>query len=178
MRLLAPALLLLVGCPRPPPAIVVELDIAAEKVPCVGESARMCLLVSEDGGPLEAFYDDIDGYTHIWGVATTLRVDRQEIEEPPADGSSVSWTRLATTASTARQAGDSFTLTFDPAQGSFFDVEAGTTDATLVDGTELLCQEAAVCTALAAADEGEATFEVDFLYGEPLDGPIGVSGVE
>ena len=47
----------------------------------------MCLQVAMDGDT-ELFYDGIEGFTFTWGTETTARIAVEEIDDPPADGSS------------------------------------------------------------------------------------------
>lgn len=81
----------------------VFLEIAPDRVACHHPLMPdfRCLHVREvkydaDGlksahGEWRFFYEQIEGYTHQPGVRNVLRVDRFEVPDPPADGSSVAW---------------------------------------------------------------------------------------
>ena len=70
-----------------------RLWIAPELVDCVGVAPQQCMLVttSEDG-EAEFFYDAIDGFTYTEGTSYVIDVTIDEIEDPPADASSLRYT--------------------------------------------------------------------------------------
>ncbi len=71
---------------------VVRIRIGPDVVDCVGVGPRKCLLVKESENPdWEFFYDGIEGFTHIEGVSYVLDVEITEIEDPPADASSLDY---------------------------------------------------------------------------------------
>lgn len=81
----------------------VFLEVAAQRVPC--HHAMMpdyrCLHVREitygdngvktSEGEWQFLYQDIEGYTHAPGTRNVLRIDRYNIANPPADGSSIAY---------------------------------------------------------------------------------------
>ena len=71
------------------------LFVAAEKIECVGVAPMECLQVrfGEDG-ETQLFYQGIDGFIFVPGYEYELRVLRTEVENPPADGSSLAYTLL------------------------------------------------------------------------------------
>ncbi|WP_202842699.1 META and DUF4377 domain-containing protein [Luteimonas saliphila] len=81
----------------------VFLEVAPERVACHHPLIPdfRCLHVREvkyDAGGLKSgqgewqfFYGEIEGYTHQQGVRNVLRVNRFDVADPPADGSSVAW---------------------------------------------------------------------------------------
>ena len=71
---------------------VVRMWIGPDVVDCVGVGPRKCLLVKEsENADWEFFYDGIEGFTHIEGVSYVLDVEITEIEDPPADSSSLDY---------------------------------------------------------------------------------------
>lgn len=98
LPVLALAALLVMACTASSPATVygqeeiLVLEVAPQRVACVGEMQDMCLQVrSPDEEEWRRFYDTIQGFRHEEGVAYTLEVGRREILNPPADGSSYAW---------------------------------------------------------------------------------------
>lgn len=72
---------------------VVRMWVGPDTVACVGVAPMECLQVaySEDGEP-ELFYDSIAGFEHEPGTAYVLDVRVEEVADPPADGSTRSYT--------------------------------------------------------------------------------------
>lgn len=90
---LAAGALLLTGCSSgDAEGDVVRMWIEPELVPCEGVAPMECMEVSytEDGEP-QLFYDQIDGFTFTPGTAYVLDVRVTEVENPPADASSLSY---------------------------------------------------------------------------------------
>jgi hypothetical protein len=74
---------------------VLHLEVAPDRVPCVGEARMECLRVrTGPDAPWEYFYDAIEGFTHEPGYRYRLRVARRVVRNPPADGSSVAYRLL------------------------------------------------------------------------------------
>ena len=89
------------GCIVSSPAAVVGqeqvlvLEIAPDRVPCVGEMAGRCLQVRAPGETeWRTFYDPIEGFQHEEGVRYTLEVGRRSVPNPPADGSAYAYRLL------------------------------------------------------------------------------------
>lgn len=71
------------------PSETLVLEVAETRVACVGEGVRDCLVVRfGSSGESQLFYDEISGFEHTPGIRYQLLVERTEIENPPADGSS------------------------------------------------------------------------------------------
>lgn len=66
------------------------LWVGPQLVECVGVIPQQCMLVrqTKDGQP-EYFYDQIEGFEHELGVTYVLRVGVSDVENPPADASSL-----------------------------------------------------------------------------------------
>ena len=66
------------------------LYVGAEQVDCTGVAPQTCLLVKEDAnGEYAYFYDAIEGFEWEAGYEYELSVRVTEVEDPPADGSSL-----------------------------------------------------------------------------------------
>ena len=62
-------------------------------VDCEGEGPQKCMLVKENPqDEYQLFYDQIEGFDYEEGFEYELEVDVEQIENPPAGGSSVNWT--------------------------------------------------------------------------------------
>lgn len=90
--------MLLASCCNPsgPGDRVLTLQVASTKVPCTGMFPTECLQIRS--GPEEswgALYEGIKGFTYEPGYEYTLRVSRQTIDNPPADGSSIVYRLVA-----------------------------------------------------------------------------------
>jgi hypothetical protein len=73
-------------------SMIKTLYVNSKLVDCVGVQPRKCLQVRESPDEeWELFYDDIRGFDFEPGFRYTLRVDVQQIEEPPADASSLQY---------------------------------------------------------------------------------------
>lgn len=94
MRGLPLALLLLAGCASTPTdagePVAETIMVFHHPRECVGAFIQGCLLVKIDDqaeyGPL---YDGIQSFSFEWGSTYELEVDRYEVENPPADASTI-----------------------------------------------------------------------------------------
>ena len=70
--------------------------IEPDRVECTGVGPMECLQVaySEDGEP-QLFYDAIAGFEPEVGTAYVIDVQVTEVADPPADGSSLSYTLVS-----------------------------------------------------------------------------------
>lgn len=70
-----------------------RLWIKPDLVECEGVAPQMCMQVAEsEDGEYEYFYDQIEGFDFVEGTSYVIDVTVQEIEDPPADGSSIAYT--------------------------------------------------------------------------------------
>lgn len=75
------------------PGEIVRMWIEPERVECVGVAPMECMQVAyTEGGETEYFYDSIAGFEHQDGTAYVIDVQVTEVENPPADASSLSYT--------------------------------------------------------------------------------------
>ena len=69
--------------------------VGPEMVDCVGVAPQTCLLVRESpDGDWTLFYDTISGFEFEPGYVYELRISEEEVENPPADASSLQWTLI------------------------------------------------------------------------------------
>ncbi len=69
-----------------------EIQVNHYKVPCQGLARTTCLLVRNTGETQwQFYYSDIAGFDFEWGYEYQLNILESEIENPPADGSSLQW---------------------------------------------------------------------------------------
>ena len=74
----------------------VVMDIAPQRVACVGLVPMECLRVREHPDTAwTLFYDSIEGFTFEPGFQYTVRVRIRHIDNPPADANSLSYKLLA-----------------------------------------------------------------------------------
>lgn len=72
-----------------------RLWIKPDLVDCIGEARQKCMQVAEaEDGEYLYFYDAIEGFTFIEGTSYVIDVRIDEVEDPPADGSSLAYTLL------------------------------------------------------------------------------------
>lgn len=89
----------------------VTLFIGPIQVDCEGEAPQKCLLVRKDPTePYGLFYDPIEGFDFRKGREYELRVAVEEIENPPADASSLRWRLVEVVSSTLSLEGNRWRL--------------------------------------------------------------------
>lgn len=82
---------------------VVRMWIEPDLVDCVGVAPMECLQVAyTEGGEPEYFYDSIAGFEHQEGTSYVIDVQVTEVENPPADASSLSYTLVDVISATPR----------------------------------------------------------------------------
>ena len=85
------ALALATGCSNA--SDTTRLWIGPELVDCVGVAPMMCMQVAEsEDGEYEFFYDEIAGFNYQEGTTYVIDVEITEVEDPPADASSLEYT--------------------------------------------------------------------------------------
>ncbi len=66
--------------------------VGPELVDCVGVAPQKCLQVKENSGdPWTLHYDPIDGFGYEEGYEYELLIREKEVQDPPADASSIKW---------------------------------------------------------------------------------------
>ena len=70
-----------------------RLWIGPERVECEGVAPMMCLQVAQsEDGDYQLFYDTIEGFDYQEGTSYVIDVSITEVEDPPADASSLQYT--------------------------------------------------------------------------------------
>ena len=68
----------------------VMMWVAGETADCVGVAPQTCLLIKfEEDGEWQFFYDSIAGFEHVVGIEYELLVTKSEVENAPADASTL-----------------------------------------------------------------------------------------
>ncbi len=81
----------LTGCSEPTDNT--RLWIGPERVECEGVAPMMCLQVAKsEDGDYQLFYDTIEGFDYQEGTSYVIDVSITEVENPPADSSSLQYT--------------------------------------------------------------------------------------
>jgi heat shock protein HslJ len=96
-------------------------------VDCVGVAPQKCLLVKRDPkADWSLFYDQIVGFDYEGGFNHVLLVREEEIENPPADASSLRWTLVEVVEKTRSLEGTRWTLgSYLTSDGELVDVLPG-----------------------------------------------------
>ena len=67
-----------------------ELEVAPHKAGCTGLGPMLCLQVREVGvTAFQNMFEIPTGFEYEWGIEYLISVEEQEMENPPADGSSI-----------------------------------------------------------------------------------------
>jgi hypothetical protein len=83
-------------------AVRVTREVDAHRVACTGVARTRCLRVRVlPDTSWRSFYDPIEGFTYEEGYRWRLEVERRQVPNPPADGSSLAY-RLVRVISTER----------------------------------------------------------------------------
>lgn len=86
-------LISLLACEVSPPTRLITFDVADRYRDCTGVGPMHCLYVREKGASgWQYFYDPISGFTYEEGYTYTIRVKREQVPNPPADGSTYRYT--------------------------------------------------------------------------------------
>ena len=75
-----------------PAELTTRLWIKPDLVDCIGEMTQKCMQIAEtEDGEYLYFYDQIDGFTFVEGTSYVIDVRIEEVEDPPADASSLAY---------------------------------------------------------------------------------------
>lgn len=78
--------------PKPPATPALTLFVGDREVDCEGEGPMKCLRIKRSAdGEWELLYSRIEGFTHEVGHEYELRVSREEVAKPLADGPSAKY---------------------------------------------------------------------------------------
>lgn len=149
---------------------VSEMTVLPYLAPCRTFEVLDCMLVDEGSGA-QLYYDNIEGFTYHWGSTYRLEVEIHKIAHPVPDQSSRE-VRLRETLDVSPVAPRSeFTITLrgDPVPGAQPLTPAGQGFA-MSFGRQIVCQDPAVCTAIADALRQSAAFDLTLRHpDDPTD---------
>ncbi|WP_207420745.1 DUF4377 domain-containing protein [Desertivirga brevis] len=81
----------LLGCKKDPSITIMQVNSYTQK--CYGVDEMNCMLVQMDGDigkdEWEYFYGGIEGFQYEEGYIYRLQVHKEQVKNPPADGSSI-----------------------------------------------------------------------------------------
>jgi hypothetical protein len=120
------------------------VTVAPLRTPCQSFVQQMCLTMTPDFETAETLFFGIEGYDHRWGVEAELKIHREPVDPPLADGPS----ELIVVDEVLGEL-ESITAPFDltfPFTGSNSWFTGGGTTLDML-GTDVLC-ESAVCSAI------------------------------
>jgi hypothetical protein len=143
---------------------VSEVTVLPYLAPCRTHEVLDCMLVDEGSGA-QLFYDSIEGFTYHWGSTYRLEVDIHEIAHPQPDQSSREVRLREVLEATPVAPRSEFTLTLrgDANPGVQLLTPAGQGFA-MSFGRQILCQDPAVCTAIADALRQPAAFDLSLRH--------------
>lgn len=87
---------LLVSCNQNNETNELTLIVASKRIDCIGEGTLKCFLIkrNENLQNWEYLYPPIHGFTYETGYEYKIVIEEEEIENPPADASSIKYTLL------------------------------------------------------------------------------------
>ena len=81
---------------------IITLYVGPELAECTGAAPQTCMMVKDSlDGEYQFFYNQIEGFTFVEGYEYQLKVQVTPVENPPADGSSLSYTLVEEVSKTA-----------------------------------------------------------------------------
>lgn len=147
------------------------LEVAAHKGSCFGLFARLCLLVRAPGeAAYQNLYDTPQGFEYEWGFEYVIVVEEHQVDNPPADGSSIRRVLRRVVSKETVEPGSTFDLTLTGGEG----IRAvGDDRYTIFSGPEeIVCSGGVSCEGLATrvAEGGRVrlTLEHPYVMGAPF----------
>jgi hypothetical protein len=140
---------------------IAQITVAAYLTPCATNEVLDCMVV-DDGSGRSDIYHSIDGFTYHWGSTYRLDVEIEKIINPPPD-SDLREVRLREIIDVQPVAARStFTLALHgmPSVNSPPLLEANGQGFAMASGRQIVCDDPAVCTAIADALHQPAAFDL------------------
>ena len=142
------------------------LEVAPYKGGCVGLFETLCLQIREPGqDAFENTFTPIRGFTYQWGYRYLIRVEDTDIENPPADGSSIRRILLDVLSRTPAEEGLAFDITV--AGGTTAEVSPDVY--AIEDEARVRCPDTLACEDLRSLVVGGARIRFSLI----VDGPPG-----
>jgi hypothetical protein len=176
--LLAAVALLAPGCSSTDPEVA-EITVLAHLAPCTTFEALDCMLVDEGSGPLY-FYGGIEGFTYHWGSTYRLEVDIVKIRNPPPDASSreLHLREIIEVQPVASRSEFTLALRGEADPGGRPLLTPAGQGFVMPFGRQIVCQDPAVCTAIADALRRPAAFDITVRHPEdPTDELVPLTAV-
>lgn len=147
---------------------IVTLNVSPYKLPCMGVGPMLCTLVTDSAGVQMFFYSQIEGFEFQWGHPVTLRVQVEDVPNPPADASSKRYTLVEVASDEGYQAGLSFearvpTALITPVEDGLYSLNG---EVEFTCATEHQCSGLAVF--LSSSTDIPMTFTFPETEGDPL----------
>jgi len=147
-----------------------RLLVAPHLRECFGLFLTLCMQTrTSELGLDENFFDPIDGFDYQWGFDYELLIRVTELEDVPADASSLRYELIEVVSQSDYQAGETFNFTATSGSESVRFVEPGVYR--LAGLKELTCEPVA-CDSIDSAIEQEQTMLLNFQYGEQPGEPL------
>lgn len=90
------------------------IEVNFHQVICQGVGPQWCLQIKENGNKdWSYFYDEIEGLKYEWGYTYFIKVKKEKVENPPADGSSIKWILTSLVKKEKIKPGTAFNLIVD-----------------------------------------------------------------
>lgn len=87
------------------------VEINFHPIICQGVGPQWCYQIKQNGEKdWTYFYDQIEGLKYEWGFNYLIKVKKEKIENPPADGSSIKWILTSLVKKEKVKIGTSFNL--------------------------------------------------------------------
>jgi hypothetical protein len=175
--LIAPLAVLAPACASDDPSVS-EITVASHLAPCRTFQVLDCMLVDEGSGA-QLFYDNIEGFAYHWGSTYRLEVEIRKIAHPVPDQSSreVRLREVLEVTPVAPRSEFTLTLRGDPTPGARPLTPAGQGFA-MAFGRQIVCQDPAVCTALADAVRQSALFDLTLRHpDDPTDEQVALTAL-
>ncbi|MBL8147484.1 MAG: DUF4377 domain-containing protein [Anaerolineae bacterium] len=144
------------------------MNIAPYKRPCMGAGPMLCMMVTDSAGVQMFFYSNIEGFDFQWGHPVTLRVQVEDVPNPPADASSKRYTLVEVVSDEGYQAGLSFearvpTALITPVEDGLYSLNGE---------AEFTCATEHQCSGLAAFLSSPTDIPITFTFPEVEGDPL------
>ncbi|MFU8804063.1 MAG: DUF4377 domain-containing protein [Bradymonadaceae bacterium] len=153
-------------------------EIAHYRTPCAGVGVEFCMYVRRDSEEaFSFFYGGIEGFEHTWGRNYIVSLDVEEIDDPPADGSSLKYTLIDIIEETPVPAQTTFDLPFWVDNADLLITIDGSTG-TLGQDRAFRCEPESVCAEIQTFLTAEEAFRIHLRYAAEIDDPLVIFEVE
>jgi hypothetical protein len=137
-----------------------EITVAAYLTPCATYEILDCMVVDDSGRP--DIYESIDGFTYHWGSTYRLDVEIEKILDAPPDSDSrdVRLRNIIDARPVAARSTFTMALHGMPSVNSPPLLAANDQGFAMASGRQIVCDDPAVCTAIADALQHPTAFDL------------------